>query len=162
MLELFIKLAVSILLLVVLLVGFGITGAYFYIWPTNFHDQNLNVTEITQRELANLIEEKKFYPEPSAFYFGAPNENIRSKAEIKVNIALNQIIEVVKANPKKSAVLSSVKSSLRNFHDFDSEENERALYYFEKSLEILGIESSNELFSVWRYGFPYGWFLKNT
>ena len=73
------------------------------------------------------------------------NENIRSKAEIKVNFALNAIVEVVKANPKKSAVLSSIKSSLKNFHDFDSEENERALYYFEKSLEILGIENSNEL-----------------
>jgi hypothetical protein len=100
LLKLFLKSVVSILLVVVLLVGLGITGAYFYIWPTNFNDQSLNVTEITQRELANLIEEKKFYPEPSAFYFGAPNENIRSKAEIKVNFALNAIVEVVKANPK--------------------------------------------------------------
>ena len=65
---------------------------------------------------------------------------------------------MVKKNPKKSAVLSSIKISLKNFQDFDSEENEMALYYFEKSLEILRIESSNELFNVWRYGFPYGWF----
>jgi Domain of unknown function (DUF4844) len=162
LLKLFLKSVVSILIVVVLLVGLGITGAYFYIWPTNFNDQSLNVTEITQRELTSLIEEKKFYPEPSAFYFGAPNENIRSKAEIKVNSALNEIFEVVKVNPKKSAVLSSIKSSLKNFKDFDSEENERALYYFEKSLEILSIENSNELFNVWRYGFPYGWFLKNA
>ena len=162
MLKLFLKLIVGILLIVVLLVVLGVTGAYFYVWPTNFNDQSLNVTEKTQRELNNLIEEKKFYPEPSVFYFGAPNENIRSKAEVKVNFALNAIVEVVKVNPKKSAVLSSIKSSLRNFQDFDSEENERALYYFEKSLEILSIESSNELFNVWRYGFPYGWFLKNA
>jgi hypothetical protein len=144
------------------LVGLGITGAYFYIWPTNFNDQSLNVTEITQRELTKLIEEEKFYSESSAFYFGAPNEIVRVRAEVKVNLALNEIAEVVKNNPKKSAVLSSIKVSLKNFQDFDSEENEMALYYFERSLEILSIESSNELFNVWRYGFPYGWFFKNA
>jgi hypothetical protein len=158
LLKLFLKSVVIIFLLVVLLVGLGITGVYFYVWPTNFNDQNLNVTEITHRELTKLIEEKKFYSEPSAFYFGAPNEMVRIRAEVKVNLALNEIAEVVKKNPKKSAVLSSIKISLKNFQDFDSEENEMVLYYFEKSLEILRIESSNELFNVWRYGFPYGWF----
>jgi hypothetical protein len=34
----------------------------------------------------------------------------------------------------------------------------RLLRYCEQILGILKIENSNELFNVWRYGFPYGWF----
>ena len=153
---------VGFFLVLVILVGFGLSGVYFYIWPTFLNDQKLNVSGTTTVELAKLLEEKKFYPAPSEFYFGAPNEKIRIEAEAKVNLALKEIIQVVKVNPKKSAVLFSIKSALKNFQEFDSEENERALYYFERSLEILNINSSNELFNVWRYGFPYGWVLKNS
>lgn len=162
LLKLFLKLVVSVFLVLVLLIGLGITGAYFYIWPTYLNDKDLDVTETTKLELTKLIEEKKFYPEPSSFYFGAPNESIRSAAEVKVNFAFSEIAEVMKTNPKKSAVLFSIKNSLKNFQGFDSEENERALYYFERLLSILNIKSSDELFNVWRYGFPYGWFLKNA
>ncbi|MCH4294680.1 DUF4844 domain-containing protein [Shewanella sp. 3B26] len=162
MLKLLIKLVVGFFLALLILVGLGISGAYFYIWPTFLNDQKLNVSDTVIVELANILEEKKFYPAPYEFYFGAPSENIRIDAEAKVNLALKEIIQAVKTNPKKSAVLFSIKSSLKNFQEFDSEENERALYYFERVLEILNIHSSNELFNVWRYGFPYGWFLKNA
>ncbi len=162
MLKLLFKLIVGFIAVFVLLIGLGITGVYFYIWPTFLNDQTLNVTDITTLELNNLLNEKKFYSSPSEFYFGAPNESIRIEAESKVNLALKEIIAVSKNNPKKSEVLFSIKNSLKTFKDFDSEENERVLHYFGKSLEILKINSSNELFNVWRYGFPYGWFIKSA
>ncbi len=163
MLKLLFKLIVGLIAVFVLLIGLGITGVYFYIWPTFLNDQNLNVTDITTLELNNLLNEKKFYSSPPEFYFGAPNESIRIEAESKVNLALKEIIAVSKKNnPKKSEVLFSIKNSLKTFKDFDSEENERVLHYFGKSLEILKINSSNELFNVWRYGFPYGWFIKSA
>ncbi|MCP5326564.1 MAG: DUF4844 domain-containing protein [Oceanospirillaceae bacterium] len=159
MLKLILKLILGFIAVFVLLIWLGITGVYFYIWPTFLNDQTLNVTDTTSLELNNLLKEEKFYSSPSEFYFGAPNESIRIEAESKVNLALQEIISVSKNNPKKSEVLSSIKRSLNTFKNFDSEENERALHYFGRSLEILKINSSNELFNVWRYGFPYGWLI---
>jgi hypothetical protein len=99
---------------------------------------------------------------PSEFYFSTGDEAVRVEAEMQVNLAIQEIVKVIQNNPKKSAVLFSIKNSLSRFDKFDSEEKDRALFYFEKVFDILEIESSNELFNVWRYGFPYGWFIKNA
>ena len=39
---------------------------------------------------------------------------------------------------------------------------DQTLYYFTEAMRIVGMQGSNELLNVWRYGFPYGWVLKRT
>ena len=46
-----------------------------------------------------------------------------------------------------------------NFNTAESEERDQILVYFNKVMRICGVQNSGELFNVWRYGFPYGWFL---
>jgi hypothetical protein len=55
-------------------------------------------------------------------------------------------------------VLSAFKATLSKASHFDSEEQDRLASYLEETLNILDIDSSNELIDVWRYGFPYGWY----
>jgi hypothetical protein len=58
-------------------------------------------------------------------------------------------------------VLSRLKVILSRADDCDSEHQERLASYMEEALRILHIDSSNELIDVWRFGFPYGWFLSH-
>jgi hypothetical protein len=58
--------------------------------------------------------------------------------------------------------LATFKHYLYGFERFDTEEQEQVLRYFSRILSILGVKGSNELFNVWRYGFPYGWVLKGA
>lgn len=162
LLKFLLKLFIGFFLLIVICICLGVSGAYFYVWPTFLNDQSLDISETTKFELNELLAEEKFHPAPSEFYFGAPNESVRIAAETKANLAIKAIIEVTQNNDNKSAVLFSIKNSLYIFDDFDSEEKDRALHYFEKALDILKIKSSNELFNVWRYGFPYGWIFKES
>jgi hypothetical protein len=47
---------------------------------------------------------------------------------------------------------------LAKFDTPESEERDQVLAYLTKVMEICGVRGSAELFNVWRYGFPYGWF----
>lgn len=134
------------------------SGATFYLWPTFLADQKLELSPAAEEELTQLLHEKKFVTSPADFYFATPKETVRADAENKVNSVLNEVFTTAKKNPSKAGVLFTLKASLAQFDGFDSEERERTLYYFERLLKILKIKSSNELFNVWRYGFPYGWF----
>jgi hypothetical protein len=51
-----------------------------------------------------------------------------------------------------------MKVTLAKFDTPESEERDHVLAYLTKVMEICGVHSSAELFNVWRYGFPYGWF----
>jgi hypothetical protein len=51
-----------------------------------------------------------------------------------------------------------MKATLANFDTPESEERDQLLVYLTKVMRICGVDSSDELFNVWRYGFPYGWF----
>lgn len=66
----------------------------------------------------------------------------------------------IQLNPKKSEVLSIYKQVLPHLENLDTDEKDRMLRYLNEVMQILEIESSNELLNVWRYGFPYGWFMK--
>ncbi len=155
----FIKAFLGLLLTLIIIISLGVGGAYYYVWPTFFDDRELDMPAITKQALISQLEKRKFDPSPTDFYFGAPTENIRNEAEERVNRALKAIIKVAETKPKKSAVLFAMKVSLKSFDDFDSEEKDMVLIYFSETLEIMNIDSSNELFNVWRYGFPYGWVL---
>ena len=59
-------------------------------------------------------------------------------------------------------MIKQFKETLGQFEKFDSEEKDRLLLYLEDIMDEVGIRNSNELFNVWRYGFPYGLILRNT
>lgn len=61
-------------------------------------------------------------------------------------------------HPQRSTVLRAMKAILVNFGTPESEERDQLLMYLTKVMQICGVDSSDELFNVWRYGFPYGWF----
>ena len=159
------KIHIAVTVVLALLAAFviaGLTGLLFRVWPTSFPDTDLVVTPQVIEELKRLRAEPKFKPDPKNFYPGATNERIRLVAEEGVNLVVDQLLTGLPKAPRKSFVLATFKDSLYGFERFDSEEQEQALRYFSRILRILGDQGSNELFNVWRYGFPYGWVLKGA
>ena len=138
----------------------GVTGFLFRVWPTSMPDSDLVVTPEVIRNLKSLRAEPKFGPDPKRFYPGATNEATRKGAEQCVNIVIDYLIVELQKTPKKSFVLAAFKHFLPAFEHFDSEEMDETLHYLGQTMRILGIDGSNELLNVWRYGFPYGWVRK--
>jgi hypothetical protein len=155
----------KILMIVVALAGAvfvgGFTGALFSVWPTSWPDQQLQITDSEITALQRLRAEPKFYPDTKLIYPGAADETTRVSCEALVNDLLSVLIVDVKTTPRKAYVLSAFKATLSNASRLDTEEQDRLGSYLEETLRILQIEGSNELINVWRYGFPYGWFLNS-
>ena len=86
----------------------------------------------------------------------------RKLAEESVNSIVDQLVVGLSRTPKKSFVLATFKRALPAFERFDSEEMDQTLYYLSEVTRIVGMRGSNELLNVWRYGFPYGWWLSST
>ncbi|WP_432377387.1 DUF4844 domain-containing protein [Duganella sp. P38] len=93
------------------------------------------------------------------FYPGARNEEQRRVAQAAVDGTLQALIAELPERPQRSTVLRAMKRSLADFNSGESEERDQLLAYFGKVLDICGIQTSAELFNVWRYGFPYGWLI---
>ena len=108
-------------------------------------------------QLQELRDEPKFVEDLSIFYPGAETELGRIEAEVKVNALLDTLILELRSHASKAYVLSRFKLLLATCRNFDSEDRDRLLRYLEQVMTIVGIETSNELFNVWRYGLPYGW-----
>ena len=123
---------------------------------------NLSVSTQTLDDLGALKKEPKFRTDMSSFYPGAPNEALRLAAEGEINRLIDRLADGLPAKPKKSFVLANVKVALAAFNSADSEERDRVAIYIERIMEITGVEESEELLNVWRYGFPIGWFKKKT
>ena len=140
------------------LVAILFSGVVFFFWPTFLNDKVLELSPEVFQKLEALASESKFFPDPKNFYFGAPNEPIRANAEFYVNHIINGMGEVIQQTPQKSKVLAYLKESLPYFRSFDSEEKDQALHYLTRLITIVGVDSTEELFNVWRYGFPFGWF----
>ena len=139
----------------------GLTGLLFSVWPTSWPDQPLQITASELAVLRHLREEPKFYANQRLFYPGAPNEAMRVSCEVLVNHLLSDLIDNLPAEPRKARVLSAFKATLSVAERLDSEDQDRIASYLEETLGILNIKSSNELINVWRYGFPYGWFVSS-
>lgn len=144
----------------VLLVLVGVSGVLFRVWPTFWPDQDLKITSIQIEQLKQLRAEVKFHEDLKTFYLGATDEFSRLVLESAVNGAVDSIIQMIEKTPRKSYVLGVFKWVLGRMDHLDTEDQEQLLAYFSRVLDILGIESSNELFNVWRYGVPYGWFMR--
>jgi hypothetical protein len=136
----------------------GVSGAAFTVWPTGLGDHRLKVTPAMLAQLTALKHERKYEPD-SIFYSGALNEAQRALAQRATDQAIEAVIDDLPVHPSRAAVLGHLKLALASFPIAESEERDRLLFYLGRVLDVCGIDSSGELFNVWRYGFPYGWFL---
>jgi hypothetical protein len=105
-----------------------------------------------------LQSERKFGADSVNFYPGAMNEIDRLKAQQTVDSTIHALIAELPKHPQRSTVLRAMKTTLAKFDTSESEERDQVLAYLTKVMKICGVHSSAELFNVWRYGFPYGWF----
>ena len=149
------KLLGCVFAVVALIAIAGFTGILFKMWPSFWPDGPANSGNIQIEQLKNLRDAPKFGSMNGIP--GARNEAVRLEQEAQVNQTLDLLIEKAAAHPKKSYILGVMKNALSDAQAFDSEEKDQLLEYFTQVLQILEIDSSNELFDVWRYGFPYGW-----
>jgi len=150
----------ALILIFAAVVGLGFLGVYYSLWPTSLNDKAIVLSDDKLSLLYEIELERKFDAAPDEFYFGAPNEAIRAEAELAVNAIISGAIKKLIINPQKSTILAHFKSTLASIDHFDSEEKDRALFYLERVLDIVDVNDSEELFNVWRYGFPYGWFIE--
>lgn len=153
-----IKVFASAILLAATIVIAAIYGLTFYVWPTGFHDEKLSVTPEVMQRLRSLQSEHKFGPDASTLYPGAATEAQRAVAQASVDSAIQALITELPKRPRRSTVLRTMKFTLADFNTSESEERDQILVYLTKVMHMCGVESSFELFNVWRYGFPYGWF----
>jgi hypothetical protein len=156
---LFVKTLLGLMLAVALLIAAGLSGLSFRLWPTGFDDRPLAVTPLVIQHLRDLQAEHKFSLDPRTFYPGAPNDAQRRMLQAAVDAAIQSLVAELPAHPQRSTVLRTMKTTLANFDPPDSEERDQMLVYLTRAMEICGVESSSELFNVWRYGFPFGWVL---
>lgn len=155
----FIRILAGIAALVTAIVIGGVSGLTFYVWPTGLHDQKLAITPEVIQHLRSLKSEHKFGPDPAAFYPGAMHESERLIAQASVDSTIESLITELPARPQRSTVLRTIKHTLARPGTSESEERDQILSYLSKVMAVCGVNSSDELFNVWRYGFPYGWLM---
>lgn len=154
-----IKILASVLLTVVAAVVMGLSGLSFYLWPTGLNDRTLSLSPVVMKRLQSLHVERKFDADKRTFYPGARNEKARVEAQAVVDTVIRSLMTELPKHPRRSTVLKIMKAALSSYETVESEERDQLLVYLSKVMEICGVESSSELFNVWRYGFPYGWIL---
>lgn len=152
------KMLALIVAAVAVFVVAGLSGVSFYFWPTGFNDYKLSTTPDVIQRLRTLQSERKFGPDGVTFYPGAADEGKRLTAQAAVDSTIQSLIAELPVRPQRSTVLRTMKATLAHFDSSESEERDQVLVYLTTVMQICGVESSAELFNVWRYGFPYGWF----
>jgi hypothetical protein len=113
-------------------------------------DQLIRLTDERIDELQSLKTLVKFAPEG---LYQAPTDSIQQASAAHIDALLDRLLVGLAQNPTKFYVLGEFKSTLKEFDLADSEEQDRALVYLENILDVLGIESSDGLLNMWRYGF---------
>lgn len=135
----------------------GIFGLYFSIWPTGLNDHSLAVTPRVLERLNDLKRERKFEADPANFYPGAMDETSRAESQERIDAVIESLISELPSSPRKSVVLRTFKTALARYKTPESEDRDQFVAYLERIMQIVGVRESDELFNVWRYGFPYGW-----
>ena len=103
--------------------------------------------------LLKLKSQKKFIKDSSVFYFGAPDELTRLKAEKAINSALVKLIDSPSDNLTEKEFWVTLENAAKQLAQMDSEEMERGMSYMEDIMEIYKIDSSGGRLNKWRYGF---------
>lgn len=153
----FIRIIAVFLLIFGAIVGVGVSGLSFRLWPTAIPDRPLALTPAMLQQLRDLQAERKFTLDKRTFYPGAVDETQRASAQAAVDTAIGRLLTELPQRPQRSTVLAILKQALAEYPLSESEERDQLLMYFGRILETCQIEHSSELFNVWRYGFPYGW-----
>ena len=116
-------------------------------------DSALEITAAKLAALDAMRSEHKFGPDLTAFYLGAPTEEIRATCEHHLNEFLGRLPVVLASSPHKGSVLAEIKSLLRQFDESDTEERERVCFNLERLMAVVDIDRSDGLLNTWLYGF---------
>ena len=112
----------------------------------------VNTVEITEK-LSSLKGRVKFIEGDSVFYSGAPNEDIRLKAQSTIDNLILALLSTPNEKLNTERVFNLFVVVAAPLQEMDSEELERGLEYMEEIMGIYDIESSNGLLNELRYGF---------
>ncbi len=123
-------------------------------------DETLRIKPDAIRKLKELLHKEKFGPEertdqlPLGYVGFLPKED-RPMANAIMNESIVRLISVLEQNKKLTArmVLNEFENGLNSFENLalDTEDRERICFYFEDLMDIIGLESSNELLNNWMY-----------
>jgi len=110
-----------------------------------------NLQELSTSALRLLANEPKFLP--NGLYSGARPEEHRIALEQIVNHLILAIADLAPAQQTKNHVLGMFRATLNRLTQVDSEEKEQICAYLERTMKILGIESSDGILNTFVYGF---------
>lgn len=123
-------------------------------------DDVLEVNSNAIENLNRMMLDEKFGPEQQSDqlplgYVGFLPEESRPIANKNLNESINRIILILRDNKKITArmILNEFEIGLKSFNDLanDTEDRERVCRYYEDIMDIIGLESSNELLNNWMY-----------
>ena len=109
--------------------------------------------------LQALAAEKKF--QPFGLYSGAKPEEQRVRLQRIVDSLLTELAAMEPIDRTKERVLALFRSTLAAVGDVDSEEKEQVCSYLERTMDIVGVESSDGLLNSCLYGFGLDALLKS-
>ena len=107
-----------------------------------FENFPLEITDEMLKRLRALLEEDKFGDLP-----GIDTGAEKARCSAFVNSVVTRITAGIKSNPRKSWVLEQFLPELALARVEDTEARERIGAYFERMMEILGIDSSEGMLS---------------
>ena len=113
----------------------------------------LSITADTLAKLVALRSRPKYVDEPGTIYNGMRPESGRQLAQKQLNDLIDLLQRDLPSTPTKEFVLSQFSTTLAQFEPADSEDRDRLCSYLEEIMDIVGIESSDGLLNLWRYGF---------
>ncbi len=91
------------------------------------------VSELSALQASEKFTEEDYYP-------GAPNEEIRSSCEGRVNDFIRDVLALVVAGTDREEIFSRARVLIETFEEEDTEEREKVDDYIGETLALLGIE----------------------
>jgi hypothetical protein len=135
------------------------TGPHLYEESQSL-DEIIHVNSNAIKELKELLKTEKFGPEektdqlPLGYVGFLPSES-RPLANSLLNESIKRLISILSENKNitQRMILNEFEVGLNSFNDlaFDTEDRERVCWYYEDMMDIIGIESTNELLNNWMY-----------
>lgn len=130
-------------------------------------DDSLNERISTNKEtitkLENLKSVYKFGPEKGGSfkfphgYVGILPKSVRPLANQRLNESIEGIINLIQKNPNptKEQILIEFSIGLYMLYNIavDTEDRERVCIYYTDIMDIIGLDSSNELLNNWLYNY---------
>jgi hypothetical protein len=101
--------------------------------------------------LQALATEEKFLP--LGLYSGAKPEEQRARLQQLIDALLTELAALAPNDRTKEQVLERFRSTLASVGNVDSEEKEQVCSYLARTMDILGLESSDGLLNNWLYDF---------